>query len=167
MIEVSKLSSKYKVRALNDSDADSILKICLDNPLFYKFSETKATKEQILKDLHITPPKKDISDKYYVGFYQNETLIAVMDLIDGFPKEDIGFIGFFMMKKAFQGKDIGTSLISEVSDYLKFIGKKSIRLCINKDNPQSNHFWKKNGFIIIDEIIRNGFPIVIAEKKLF
>ena len=32
MIEVSKLSSKYKVRTLNDSDADSILKICLDNP---------------------------------------------------------------------------------------------------------------------------------------
>ena len=102
MIEVSKLSSKYQVRSLNDSDADSILKICLDNHLFYKYSETKATKEQILKDLHITPPRKDISDKYYVGFYQNETLIAVMDLIDGFPKEDIGFIGFFMMKKAFQ-----------------------------------------------------------------
>lgn len=42
MIEVSKLSSKYKVRALNDSDADSILKICLENPQFYEYSETKA-----------------------------------------------------------------------------------------------------------------------------
>ena len=166
MIEVSKLSSKYQVRSLNDSDADSILKICLDNPLFYKYSETKATKEQVLKDLHITPPNKDISDKYYVGFYQKETLVAVIDLIDGFPKEDIGFIGFFMINKAFQGKDIGTSIISEVSDYLKLNRKKSIRLCINKDNPQSNHFWNKNGFIIIDEVIRNGFPILFAEKKL-
>ena len=42
MIEVSKLSSKYKVRALNDSDADSILKLCLDNPQFYEYSETKS-----------------------------------------------------------------------------------------------------------------------------
>lgn len=123
MIEVSKLSSKYKVRALNDSDADSILKICLDNPQFYKYSETKATKDQVLKDLHITPPKKDISDKYYVGFYQDETIVALMDLIDGFPKEDVGFIGFFMINKAFQEKNIGTSIISEVSDYLKHIGK--------------------------------------------
>ena len=49
MIEVSKLCSKYKVRALNDSDADSILKLCLDNPQFYEYCETK-TLNLISKD---------------------------------------------------------------------------------------------------------------------
>jgi hypothetical protein len=49
---------------------------------------------------------------------------------------------------------------------LTVIGKTAIRLAINKDNPQSNHFWKKNGFNVIKEVNRNGELILIAEKKL-
>ena len=166
MIDISKLSMKYEVRKLNDLDVDSILEICKGNTLFYEYCEMKPTKEQIFHDLHITPPGKDLSDKYYVGFYQKDILIAVMDLIDGYPKQDIAFIGLFMMNIDFQGKQIGTSIISELTTYLKEIGKTAIRLAINKDNPQSNHFWKKNGFDVIKEVDRNGDFILVAEKKL-
>lgn len=166
MIDISKLSSKYDVRKLNDIDVDSIFEICKGNKLFYEYCEAEPTKEQVLHDLHITPPGKELSDKYYVGFYQKDILIAVMDLIDGYPKQDIAFIGLFMMNKDFQGKQIGTSIISETLSYLKEIGKTAVRLAISKDNPQSNHFWKKNGFNVIKEVNRNGDFILVAEKKL-
>ena len=32
--------------------------------------------------MRILPPGKSIEDKYYIGFYQEGKLIAVMDLID-------------------------------------------------------------------------------------
>ena len=166
MIDISKLSSKYDVCKLNDHDVDSILEICKGNLLFYKYCEAEPTKEQIFHDLHITPHGKELSDKYYVGFYQKDILIAVMDLIDGYPKQDIAFIGLFMMNIDFQGKQIGTAIISELTSYLKEIGKTAIRLAINKDNPQSNHFWKKNGFNVIKEVNRNGDFILVAEKIL-
>ena len=89
-----------------------------------------------------------------------------MDLIDGYPKQDFAFIGFFMINKDFQDKKIGTAIISELTTYLTVIGKTAIRLAINKDNPQSTHFWKKNGFNVIKEVDRNGKLILIAEKKL-
>ena len=87
-----------------------------------------------------------------------------MDLVDGYPKADIAYIGFFMMNLKFQGKKIGSAIVSEVIDYLKLIGKTSVRLAIDKGNPQSTHFWKKNGFEIISEADVNGWMKLVAEK---
>ena len=107
-----------------------------------------------------------MSDKYYVGFYEDKALVAVMDLIDGYPNADIAYIGFFMMNPIYQGNQIGTAIISEVIDYLRSIGKTAVRLAIDKGNPQSTYFWKKNGFMIISEADVNGWTKLVAEKQL-
>ncbi len=166
MIDITKLSRRYDIRKMSDKDALKILKLCQENTQFYKYCEAEPTEEQILSDLHVTPPGKEASDKYYIGYYENETLIAVMDFIDGYPKEDIAFIGFFMMNKAYQGRQIGSAVIREACAYLKSVGKWSVRLAIDKDNPQSTHFWKKNGFSVINEVDRNGWTLLVAEKTL-
>ena len=166
MIDISKLSHSYDVRRLDENDADDILEICQGNSQFYLYCEVEATREQILNDIHITPPGKDSSFKYYIGFFQKNELIAVMDLIDGYPKEKIAYIGFFMMKKEYQGKETGSSIISETAEFLKELGYTAIQLGIDKENPQSNHFWKKNRFSVIEEVERNGWKILHAERQL-
>lgn len=166
MIDISMLSSRFDVRRLDDADAAAILALCQENSQFYQYCEAEPTMEQVLRDLHITPPGTDLSSKYYVGFYQGDTLIAVMDLIDGYPDEDVAFIGFFMMKKALQGRGIGAAIICEAAAYLKSAGKRFIRLAIDKENPQSTHFWQKNGFLILKEVDRDGWTLLVAEKTL-
>ena len=89
-----------------------------------------------------------------------------MDLIDGYPLPETAYIGFFMMNPTYQGKKIGTAIIDEVIDYLKNTGKTSVRLAIDKGNPQSTHFWKKNGFEVIAEADVNGWTKLAAERKL-
>ena len=71
-----------------------------------------------------------------------------------------------MMKKALQGQGLGSSIIEETAAYLKATGKTAIRLAIDKDNPQSNHFWKKNGFLVCKEVERDGWTVLVAEKAL-
>ena len=71
-----------------------------------------------------------------------------------------------MMKKALQGRNIGSEIIRETTAYLKTAGKTAIRLGIDRDNPQSTHFWKKNGFLVIEEAERDGWTILVAEKIL-
>lgn len=166
MIDVKKLSKTYDVRRMEDPDAESILDLCLGNSLYYKYCEAEPTIEQILNDMHIVPPHTALSDKYYVGFFENDTLAAVMDLIDGYPEPEIAYIGFFMMNAAYQGKQIGSSIVSEVAEYLEMIGKRSIMLAIDKGNPQSTHFWKKNGFTVTREVDRNGWTALVAERAL-
>ena len=107
-----------------------------------------------------------MADKYYVGFYEDKTLVAVMDLIDGYPYADIAYIGFFMMNPTYQGNQTGTAIISEVIDYLRSVGKAEVRLAIDRGNPQSTHFWKKNGFMIISEADVNGWTKLVAGKQL-
>ena len=166
MIDILKLSRKYHVRKMEDSDSGSILDLCYGNTLYYKYCEAEPTREQVISDLHITPPDTPLSDKYYVGFYENDTLVAVMDLIDGYPEPEIAFIGFFMMNHEYQGKRTGTAIISEAAEYLRSTGKVSIQLGIDKGNPQSTHFWKKNGFAVIREVDRGEWTVLVAEKKL-
>ena len=166
MIDISMLSNQYSVRRLDDSDADDILDFCQKNTMYYQYCGAETSKDQVLNDLHITPPGVDIADKYYVGFFNGEEMVAVLDLIDGYPEPDIGYIGFFMMNAALQGKQIGSEIIQDVCSYLKQIGKTAIRLGIAKDNPQANHFWKKNSFTVIKEVERDGWTILVAEKKL-
>ena len=166
MMDISALSRRYRVRRMDDSDADSILELCRGNTQYYLYCQAEPSREQILSDLHITPPGIDPSDKYYVGFYQGNALVAVMDLIDGYPAPGIAFIGFFMMRKEFQGNQVGSAIIRETAAYLKTLGMTAIRLGIDKGNPQSTHFWKKNGFVVKEEIDRGDWTVLLAEKAL-
>ena len=160
------LSVQYNVRRLNDLDADNLLDFCKENDLYYHYCGAEASKEQILNDLHITPPGVNVSDKYYVGFFQNEKLAAVMDLIDGYPEPGTCYIGFFMMNASLQGRNIGTGIVQDVFACLKQLGKTAVRLGIAEDNPQANHFWKKNGFVVINRVPMDGWTALVAQKIL-
>ena len=115
MIEINKLSRIYRVRRLRDSDADEILDLCRGNVQYYQYCEAEATREQIMSDLHIAPPGVAPESKYYLGFYDENGLLAVMDLIDGFPEGNMAFIGFFMINIAAQGKGAGSDIIRELT----------------------------------------------------
>ncbi len=166
MIDIRKLSSHYQVRVMCDEDAHELLDFCMENTQYYQYCSKEPSLELILTDLHITPPGIEESAQYYVGFYENNMLVAIMDLIDGFPREEFCYIGFFMMNKKLQGKQIGTEIIKEVCRYLKKISFAAVRLGIDKGNPQSTHFWKKNGFVIIKEVVQEEGTILVAEKIL-
>lgn len=166
MIDISNLSKRYSVRILEEADVEMHVEICRQNTVFYEYTEARPTGENIIDGMKATPPGITMADKYYFGFFDDQELVAIMDLIDGYPKLEIAYIGFFMMNPKYQGKQIGTAIISEVIDYLQSIGKTAVRLAIDKGNPQSSHFWKKNGFEVISEADVNGWTKLVAEKKL-
>ena len=166
MIDISKLGGCYSVRTLKEADADIIVEICRQNPTFYKYTEARPTRENILNDMQVTPPGIERSDKYYFGFFDDQELVAVMDLIDGYPKPEIAYIGFFMMNPRYQGKQVGTSIIRGVAAYLQSIGKTAIRLAIDEGNPQSTHFWKKNGFEVIAKADVNGWTKLVSQRDV-
>lgn len=166
MIDIGKISSLYEARILTEEDTDEILGIFRGNPQFFKYSDADATEEQVRHDMHLLPRGIDESSKYYFGLYSGPDLVAVMDIIDGFPSDNVAYLGFFMMNQKYQGKNLGTAIISEAASYLKGIGKTVMRLVIDKGNPQSTHFWHKNGFVVFREAERNGHVLMEADKAL-
>jgi RimJ/RimL family protein N-acetyltransferase len=150
-MEIDLLSNTFDVRRLGEEDIDLIYDLSCKNEIFYQYHPPFVTRESIREDMNALPPNKEHKDKYYVGFFENEVLVSIMDLILGYPEKEIAFIGLFMMNLEDQGKGIGSKIITESSRYLKTLGFDKIRLGVDKGNPQSNAFWKKNSFIKVSE----------------
>lgn len=166
-MEIELLSKNYKVRPLTENDIEAIYKLCSGNPLYYEYCPPCITKEGIKKDMTAVPPGFPISDKFFVGFYDGERLLAVMDLLKGYPRESIAYIGFFMTDHSVQKKGIGTAIVADVCEYLKSEGFYSVQLAWVKGNPQAEHFWIKNHFIKVKETSSNAAEsVILAERVL-
>ena len=150
-MEIEWLSNTFNVRKLGVEDVERIYDVCCKNKIFYQFHPPLVTRKSILEDMHALPPGKDYNDKFYIGFFEKKTLVAIMDLILDYPEQGIVYIGLFMMNLGYQNKGIGSDIIKGCSIYLKKIGCRKIRIGVDRNNPQSNAFWKKNGFMTTEE----------------
>ena len=165
-IDIHKLSQKFTVRRLVEEDADMINEYCKKNQLYYQILNQKVSKESIINDMNITPLDIPISQKYYIGFFEKEKMIALMDLIDVYPDEKTAYIGFFMIEKELHNQGIGTQFITELSSVLSDFGFTHCRLGIDQNNSTGIHFWQKYDFHIINKVQREDSVILVAEKEL-
>lgn len=161
-LDISKFSKTYTIRKLGYENIDDIFLLCQGNPQYYQYSKKELSPESIKCDLKRTPPGTESDNKYYVGYYDNEKLIGILDLVDGYPGSKFAYIGFFMLDKSLQGAGIGSSLVEELMSYLKEAGFVICRLGIDRDNPQSNHFWTKNEFRTVNIVD----DYLIADRSL-
>ena len=160
-------SQKYAVRPLTAGDVDKILALCAENEQFYRYHPPLATRESILADMTALPPGTGAENKHYLGFFDGEALIAVLDLIEHYPQQNTAYIGFFMTKKERQGCGLGTSLIGKLLDELRKEKFCRVRLAIDRGNPQSKAFWEKNGFALTgEEFPRDDSAYLPMEREL-
>ena len=162
------LSNRYTIRNLLPQDAKMVCEVLKANTLFYKYHPPMVTVESILEDMEALPPNKGYEDKHYIGFFDEGTLVAVMDLIEHYPNPGTALLGFFTMNTNLQGQGIGTEIISGSIDHLAQVGFEKVRLGIDKGNPQSKAFWLKNDFSFTgEEYESDGSTILVMERKLY
>ena len=165
-IQIEKLSNSYTIRRLTDADVPMLYAWMLRNDQYFRYCGGSTTPERVRQDLTLCPPGTTPAQKHYVGFFDAGTLVAVMDLIDGYPDADTAFIGFFMMNRELQGQGTGTAIVRDVLAALRALGYTAVRLGIDKENPQSNHFWRKNGFAVLREAAQERGIVLLAERRL-
>lgn len=110
MIDFIRFSSKYLVRRMNEQDAELILSLCRGNPLFYQYANAEPTLEQVLGDLRISPPGVDMQYKYYLGFFDGKTLVAVMDIMTAIRIPRSRSSAFLWWMRLFKGGGMEASL---------------------------------------------------------
>ena len=166
-MNVNDFSKEYSVRTLIEEDIPSVLSLCKDNTLYYEYYPPLPNTLSIKEDMYALPKNKMMKDKYYVGYFEKNELIGVMDLIKDYPNNETCFIGFFMIKKDKQNKGKGSSIIDELCFYLKTLGYKYLKLAWVKGNPESEHFWLKKDFVNIGETKdQNNNAVIVAIRKL-
>ena len=150
-MDINLLSKRFEVRRLDRNYVEMIYDMSYKNEIYYEYHPPFVTRESIIEDMEALPPQKNYDDKYYLGFFEDNLLVANMDLILGYPIEEIAFIGLFMTNVQYQNKGIGSNIIGDICNYLKQLGYKKVRLGVDKGNLQSYSFWSKNDFRVVFE----------------
>lgn len=150
---------------LTGDDVPDIYRLCLGNPQYYRYCPPAPSCEGIREDLTALPPGVDASCKYFMGFRQGDHLVAVLDLILGYPVPSTAYIGLFMMDAARQGLGIGSQIIAGLLDQLRREGFARVRLAYMQGNRQSEAFWCKNGFLPTGEIRRTDHGTAVLMQR--
>ena len=107
-LDVTTFCNAFTVRPLQFEDVSSIYALCRSNPFYYRCCPPFVTPDDIRRDMVKLPPNTDAHNKYYVGYFDRNGLVAVLDLIAGYPNATTVFIGFFMLDKCRQGQGLET-----------------------------------------------------------
>ena len=133
-------------RKLTSNDLDEMLKLCLSNQDYYEYCPPMVSKNSLIQDMKALPSNKTMNDKYYVGFFEDQQLIAILDYIVNYPDDRCDWIGFLMVNKEDHRKKIGTKIVEMIKNQTN----KTIKLGIVQDNKIAIKFWESLGFKHID-----------------
>ena len=166
-LAVSQVSSQYQVRRLEESDISEIIKVCSGNKIYYEYCPPFVSEEGVRQDMEALPPGKTKEDKYFLGYFSEGKLIALLDLIARYPDQNTAYVGFFMVDREQQHQGEGTQMIEELCRYLKKRGFQKVELAWVTGNRQAENFWKKNRFISLSERDSSvGVKVMAARRNL-
>ena len=155
-----------EIRRITPQDVPAVLTLCCGNPLYYRHCPPDPCTESILADMAALPPGKTMTDKHYLGIWKDGSLTAVWDLITGFPDARTAFWGFFMVDAALQGQGFGSDTVTALCGLLA-PHFDHIRLGFVSTNPQSRHFWLKNGFVPTGAVShQEAYDVIYAQREL-
>ena len=117
-INFENVFTPYKARKLTEADISDILDLYLENTEYFKHCPPSPNLETVKEDMVALPPEKEAADKYFIGIFDDNFLVAVIDLIDRYPDNRTAFIGLFMVSKTCQRKGIGTYIVKALSQTL-------------------------------------------------
>ena len=163
---IEELSQSYSCRQLTEADIPNVLALYESNPFYFQHCPPEPSLESVREDMQCLPDGKSESDKFFLGFWHDQDLVAVLDFVLAYPDEKTVFIGLFMVNQTYQGKGLGSQIVTEALTYFSKNFQKA-RLAYVKGNSQSQGFWEKQGFKAVgDEIKQAHYTVVAMEKFL-
>lgn len=164
---IEQISSCWQVRPFTEADIPAILALCQGNPTYYRHMGMEPSPENLREVFTALPPGKGMEDKYFLGFYREERLAALLDLVTAYPDKETAFIGWFMVEKSLQGAGLGSAIVADLLACLRDAGFRRVRLGYVKGNRESEGFWRRCGFCPTgQEAEEPGYRVTLAERML-
>ncbi|MBQ3921035.1 MAG: GNAT family N-acetyltransferase, partial [Firmicutes bacterium] len=159
------LSTEYEVRRIREEDISEVLRLYRTNKRYYRYMGHVPTRESLTEVISRIEEAPEAENKYLAGFYDEGRLIAILDLITGYPEKDDAFIGWYMVDGELQGEGIGSKIFADVRAALKGWNYDRISLGCVKENEQAVEFWKAQGFAPTGEETARGKHTVVTMAR--
>ncbi len=167
-LDIATLSTQFGVRKITESDISAVYRLAKSNRRYYRYLGRIPTRESLTEIISEVPEGVSRSCKHFVGFYnEDDVLVAVMDLITGYPESDDAFIGWLMVDGEMQGRGIGSGIFADVRAAMKAAGYDYMALAVVKENEEALKFWKDQGFKVKKESVStDGYEVYVMDRDI-
>ncbi|MBR6826083.1 MAG: GNAT family N-acetyltransferase, partial [Oscillospiraceae bacterium] len=145
-LNLEALSTPHEVRQITQADIADVYSLCKSNQKYYAYTNSAPTVESLTEIITRIPEGAPHCGKHFVGFYDKDNLVAVLDLVTGYPEKDDAFIGWFMVDGHLQRKGIGSQIFADVRAAIAAQGYDYLALFCEKANTEACAFWEAQGF---------------------
>lgn len=139
--------TEYRIVPIHESNIEDAFKLMQSNTYFYSRTQLhELTLDECRDDITALPPNTSLKQKFYLGIYFGVCLIAILDYVEGYPCNNIVYLGFFMMRMDKHGKGLGKHLINTLIESAKINDFVEIKLACFEVNEIGYLFWSRLGF---------------------
>ncbi|MHC9537012.1 GNAT family N-acetyltransferase [Dellaglioa sp. BT-FLS60] len=105
-------SAPYSVRELTEKDTPQLLALEESQATYLQLQGKNAlTTTEIKSDLTALPLSVKSDQKWSLGFFKEDKLIAMIDFLTDYPQVQTIWIGLFLVSKSAEGQGIATHLL--------------------------------------------------------
>lgn len=145
--ELEDTLSKWEIHPVEEDEYEEVLALQKGNQDFFDSIHSGAFGvEEVAESIRELPPNTRPEQKHYLGLWHQEKLAAVLDYVEGYPEEDMLWIGFFMVRAELHRTGTGRTLIHGFQTAAQAQGFRSIQLGCNVENTDGRAFWTAMGF---------------------
>ncbi len=169
--DLTKQIKDYEIKKIEEADYQALHALHLSNAAYNAyFDKQPISLERCIEGTKALPPNTSYEQKFYIGFYQNKQLVAVLDYVVGYPKDKVVWIGLLMIDANYQQQGIARKIVQHFSKAADSSGYQSIQLGVIAKNSSALAFWQKMGFIeinrrYISSAICAKLEVIIMEKS--
>ncbi len=139
----------YNVVRIDENNIEDAFKLMQSNTYFYSRTQSHIlTLEECKEDITALPPNTDLEQKFFMGIYIKDELIAILDYVEGYPHKNVVYLGFFMLHMDKHKKGIGRQLINVLIQAAKDNNFIEMKLACYETNETGYLFWRKMGFTV-------------------
>lgn len=167
VLDIQALGTDYDVRRLTEADIADVYLLARGNRRYYRSIGQRPTRAMLTEVITDVPAGAGPNSKHCVGFYDGDDLVAVLDLICGWPERNDAFIGWFMVQADLQGQGIGSQIFADVRAAMTAQGFDQMQVVAPAENEDAIAFWKAQGFAQTGEVDRTGeYPTITLRRAI-
>ncbi len=165
-LDIQSLGTSYDVRRIAEVDISDVVGLARTNGRYYRSLGIRPSRSRLTEIVSDIAVGVEGAESYFVGFYnEGDDLIAVLDLVCGYPESNDAFIGWFMVDADLQGQGVGSSIFADVRASMRAQGYDHLELKCPKASESARAFWEGQGFAATGVEEFNGYYEVVGMAR--
>ena len=160
---------RWDIRPVEEGEVAAVAGLLRGDPDYFALEGRQPTPQSVEEGRALLSPRCTAEQKHYLALWEGDAPQAVLDLVEGYPRERTLFVGFLFLAPGLRGQGTGREIMDAVLSAAGDAGFDSARLACLLQNDAGHAFWRAMGFGDLREdrtIGERANPVWIMERLL-